>query len=84
MCCTMSNGTGKSLGSPERIVCRTGGPPVEAPMPISLMLRAATGELAASFGCGTAGSARDRFQRRTTLTSDISRTVCRRFSSSGW
>ena len=37
MCWTINTGTGKSRGSIARMVCNTGGPPVEAPMAITLI-----------------------------------------------
>ena len=69
----MSTGTGKSFGNPDKRVSRTIGPPVEVPIAISRM--SAVVRMISSFETeATRGT--DRGQRLTTLTSDISFTVC--------
>jgi hypothetical protein len=57
------------------MVCSTGGPPVEAPMAMTLTPAGAR-PMTGSGGPGADISRRTRGQRRTTLTSDINFTVC--------
>lgn len=80
MCWTISNGVAKSRGNPDRMFCSTGGPPVEAPMPI-MRGSGCRAPVVAVTARGNTAAGRWRFQRRTTRTSDMSRMVCCRFST---
>src|SRR5439155_23499037 len=75
------DGPGESFGRLERIVWRAGGPPVDAPTPTSVTLAGAGFNSTGNAAGGTGGVDRNRGQRRTTLTSDISLIVCRRFAT---
>jgi len=73
MCCTTAIGTGKSAGSAPRMLCRAIGPPALAPMAITSG-GAARGSVSSGVGSGRV------FQRRTTLTAAIARSVPRNWS----